>query len=625
MTRSKPHYSVIVIGAGHAGLEAGLASARMGFSTLVITLNLEQVAFMACNPSVGGSAKGQLVREVDALGGQMGLTIDRTLLQIRTLNRKKGPAVRALRAQADKIGYQLEMRSVLENQNNLQLLQAEVSQVLVDGGKVSGVQTHCGSVYLGNTVIVTTGTFLNGLCHVGTVIIPAGRMGEPPSHNLSESLAKLGFRRTRLKTGTPPRILASSINTSGLEPELGEEPMPAFSFLTKDRSCEQLPCYMTRTTSKTRELVQENLYRSPLYSGQIKGVGPRYCPSIEDKFKKFPDKPSHLLYLEPESRHNSEVYLQGFSTSMPHDLQVQLVRSLPGLENAKVLRPGYAVEYDFFDPTQLYASLETKLVENLFFAGQINGTSGYEEAAAQGIVAGLNAVRKLQSKPPVSITRENSYTGVLIHDLVTRGTEEPYRMFSSMVEHRAYIRHDNADARLTAISYEVGLASIERFRTFETKQQDLRDLQGFLKTRKLDYTSMATAKIQTSEYSGLTPVTDLLRRPELTLNSLRKVDLDLDLYLQKLTTEVIHEAEVEIKYAGYIQKQRERVLKQEALSGLQIPMKFDFQKIPALSNEGREKLVSISPQDVRQASLIPGIRQSDLALLISYLQRHEHV
>jgi len=613
--------SVIVIGAGHAGIEAALASARMGHKTLLLTLNLDQVAFMACNPSVGGSAKGQLVREIDALGGQMGLTIDRTLLQIRTLNRKKGPAVRALRAQADKILYQFEMRSVLEQQKNLSLLQAEVSEVLVDHDKVTGVKTRSGCTHLADAVIVTTGTFLNGLCHIGEVMIPAGRMGEPPSHSLSESLAKLGFKRTRLKTGTPPRILASSINTSGLEPEVGEDPMPAFSFLTRDRSIEQLPCYLTRTTKKTRELVKKNLSRSPLYSGQIKGIGPRYCPSIEDKFKKFPDKPSHLLYLEPESRHNSEVYLQGFSTSMPHDLQIQLVRTLPGLENAAILRPGYAVEYDFFDPTQLYPSLETKIIENLFFAGQINGTSGYEEAAAQGIVAGVNAAKKLQSQPPIAITRENSYTGVLIHDLVTRGTKEPYRMFSSMVEHRAYIRHDNADARLTPLGYEAGLASCERFEVFEKKRLDMKGLHGFLEGRKLSFASLNSAGIKTSEYSFELRVTDLLRRPEITLDSLSKADSGLNQYLSELELAVILEAEVELKYAGYIQKQKDRLRKQEALSSLEIPLKFDFEKIPALSNEGREKLGEISPQNVRQASLIPGLRQSDLALLISYLQK----
>ncbi|MBT3784376.1 tRNA uridine-5-carboxymethylaminomethyl(34) synthesis enzyme MnmG [bacterium] len=622
---SAAHFDVIVIGAGHAGLEAALASARLGHRVLVLTINLENICLMPCNPSIGGSAKGHLVREIDALGGEMGRTIDRTLLQIRTLNRKKGPAIQALRAQADKILYQVEMKKVLEKELRIYLRQGVVSEILEHNCAAVGVKTLTGQTYHSKAVIVTTGTFLNGRCHIGQTILKAGRIGEPPSHHLAENLRSFGIKRSRLKTGTPPRILSSSIDYKELETQEGETPPPHFSFLTDSVSVKQVPCHLTQTTERTREMVLSNFHLSPLYSGQIKGVGPRYCPSIEDKFQKFPEKKSHLLYLEPESRFNQEVYLQGFSTSLPHDLQVRLVHTLPGLGNAKVLRPGYAVEYDSFNPVQLFPSLESKVLENLFFAGQINGTSGYEEAAGQGIVAGINCSRKLYGLAPIAIRRENSYIGVMIQDLVTRGTEEPYRMFSSLVEHRTYIRHDNADARLTPLSFEIGLASPERYKRLEEKRKSIEKLHACLKSNKVNHKALCDSPILTSSFSEKKSLSELLRRPEINLFSLRGIRDDLDNLLDDFPHNVRKEAEIEIKYEGYIRKQREVLKRREDLSALGIPSNFDYNTIPALSFEGREKLCKIRPVDVAQASIIAGVRQSDLALLVSYLRRENAV
>tara|TARA_Y100000589_G_scaffold84857_1_gene78796 strand:+ start:3287 stop:5161 length:1875 start_codon:yes stop_codon:yes gene_type:complete len=618
-----PHkfYDIIVIGAGHAGVEASLASARMGFNTLVLTINIDKVALMPCNPSIGGSAKGHLVREIDALGGQMGLTIDKTLLQIRTLNKKKGPAIQAYRAQADKVLYQAEMKRCLEQQKNLVLQQGIVTEVLTHQDEIVGVKTLANQIYHCKAVIITTGTFLNGVCHIGETQIKAGRIGEPPSFHLASSLKTLGIKKGRLKTGTPPRILDRSVDICGLEVEIGDDPMPQFSFMSKAIKCEQIPCYITKTTDKTKNLMQRNFHRSPLFSGQIEGIGPRYCPSIEDKFKKFPDKKSHLLYLEPESRFNHEIYLQGFSTSLPHELQIKLIKTIPGLENAQILRPGYAVEYDFFNPIQLYPSLQSKLIKNLFFAGQINGTSGYEEAASQGIVAGINAARSLQNKEPIDINRSNSYTGVLINDLVTKGTKEPYRMFSSLVEHRTYIRHDNADARLTELSHAAGLASTMRLRQLNSKQKDIHRIQSFLDNFRVHDNHPGISSIKTSGFSGRRSLSDLLKRPEINCFTLAQNFEQCSNLFKSYSTDIIKETEVQIKYDGYIQKQKQVLAKQASFHQLKIPDNFDYSGISALSNEGREKLQEVKPVDMSQASLIAGVRQSDLALLLHHIKK----
>ncbi len=620
---SANHFDIIVIGAGHAGLEAALASSRMGLKTLVLTINLDNIALMPCNPSIGGTAKGHIVREIDALGGQMGVTIDQTLLQIRTLNSKKGPAVQALRAQADKIMYQLHMKRVLESQPGLWLRQGMVTEILEKDQKAIGVKTVADQSYFAQAIIVTTGTFLNGKCHIGPTQISAGRIGEPPSIHLSRSITCFGIEKGRLKTGTPPRILNSSMDTKGLEIEKGEDPMPHFSFLTDELKGEQVDCHITQTTDKTREVIESNLHLSPLFSGQIEGTGPRYCPSIEDKFVKFPDKPSHLLYLEPESRFNNEIYLQGFSTSLPQQVQIQMVRTLPGLEKAHMLRPGYAVEYDFFNPIQLFPSLESKIVENLFFAGQVNGTSGYEEAAGQGLVAGINAARKISGKGPVPIHRENSYIGVLIHDLVTKGTREPYRMFTSLVEHRTFIRHDNADARLTPIGYEAGLATQERIERFETKRNDMNAIHGFLRQTLIGSEVLAAhPQIRTSPWNGRKPLSELLKRPEVHSDTIRVLCPEFDGLCRQHSKEAVREAVIELKYEGYIKKQGEILQERQKLTGLQIPRNMNYDGIPALSNESRQKLKEVQPLDIAQASLISGVRQSDLALLIAWLKKN---
>ncbi|MCJ8345171.1 tRNA uridine-5-carboxymethylaminomethyl(34) synthesis enzyme MnmG [bacterium] len=615
MSAENQIFETIVIGAGHSGVEAALASARLGVKTLCLTISLDKVALMPCNPSVGGPAKGHIVREIDALGGQMAIPIDKTTMQIRTLNQRRGPAVQALRAQADKILYQMEMKRVMENQENLTLRQGIVCEILEKNGKIIGVKTLDGLSIEAKTVIITTGTFLNGRCHIGQAIFSAGRIGEPPATHLSESLKSLGFISGRLKTGTPPRIQASSIDFSKLEVQPGDTPAPKFSYISEAPSIKQVDCWITYTTEKTRQVITDNMHLSPMYCGQIEATGARYCPSIEDKFSRFPDKPSHICYLEPESRWNQEIYVQGMSTSLPHEVQIEMIQSLPGLDQAIILRPGYAVEYDYFNPIDLYPSLESKRIENLYFAGQINGTSGYEEAAGQGLIAGINSALKLANQEPIPINRENSYIGVLIHDLVTKGTKEPYRMFTSLVEHRTWIRHDNADHRLTKMSFDLGLASQKRWNILRKKRDQISNLHSFLEEFKVDASHPKISSLETKTFFGRKSLKDLLKRPEINLDSLASLDEKISNHIKDFERDEIVETITEIKYDGYINKQRNIIKQREKLSAIPIPIDFNYDIIKALSNEGRSKLEQIRPINIQQASLISGIRQSDLALI----------
>ncbi|CAG7654157.1 tRNA uridine-5-carboxymethylaminomethyl(34) synthesis enzyme MnmG [Paenibacillus allorhizosphaerae] len=624
MTYNAGQYDVIVIGAGHAGCEAALAAARMGAETLLLTINLDMVAFMPCNPSIGGPAKGHVVREIDALGGEMGRNIDKTYIQMRMLNTGKGPAVHALRAQADKFMYQHIMKETIEKQERLTLRQGMAEELIVEDGVCKGVVTKTGATYMGKAVVLTTGTYLRGKIIMGELMYESGPNNQQPAVKLSENLRSHGLELVRFKTGTPPRVHKDSIDFSKTTIQPGDEKPKFFSFETTEEIPNQLPCWLTYTSEKTHQIINDNLHRAPMFSGAIEGTGPRYCPSIEDKIVRFSDKPQHQIFLEPEGRNTKEYYVQGLSTSMPEDVQLQILRSIAGLEKVEMMRTGYAIEYDAVVPTQLKPSLETKIVDGLFTAGQINGTSGYEEAAGQGIMAGINAARKVQGREAVILDRSEAYIGVLIDDLVTKGTSEPYRLLTSRAEYRLLLRHDNADLRLTPTGHDIGLISDERYERFQNKVRLVEEEMERLKTTKVKPTAevqQLLASLGSAELNNSVDLLTLLRRPEVTLEHIHMLSPSP----LELNEDMKEQVEIQVKYSGYIEKQLAQVERLRKMEKKRIPEDIVYEEIHGIASEAKQKLAKIRPISIGQASRISGVTPADISILLVYLEHYNKV